>query len=77
MRLVRDDGLTAWSAADRLRQRVGDEALLERARVRVRWALAQRPSALGERACATLDVALASSEDPAPTLALVRDRRAG
>ena len=59
VRLVVDDSWTPAWAAERLREQVDDERALRRARDQVGWALADRPSAFGERAAATLDAALA------------------
>jgi hypothetical protein len=50
-----------WSVArvaTELREHVHDEVLRHRARIRVSWALAERPSAVDERAAAILDEAL-------------------
>ncbi len=64
--LVVDDAWNLTFAAAQLREAVQDDAVLRRARARVAWALAERVSAIGERAVATIDAALALRFTPPP-----------
>ncbi len=66
--LVVDDAWNVTTAAAQLRQAVHDDGVLRRARARVSRALAEGAGAIGERAAATLDAALALGLTPAPAL---------
>ena len=66
VRLAVADEWSAASAARQLREKARDDAVLRRVRARVSWAMAERPSVVGGRALATLDLAL--SLDPPPRL---------
>lgn len=58
VRLVLDESWHPASAATRLRGLIGDDRVLRQMAVRVRSALADRPSPVGERAALTLAVAI-------------------
>ena len=62
VRLTVADEWSAEGAATQLREKAGDDAVLRRVRARVSLAMADRPSVVGERALAILDLAL--SLDP-------------
>ena len=62
VRLIIDDAWTAVGAAAQLRERVPDDAVLRRVHAKVSSALVERASSVGERAAATLELAL--SLDP-------------
>jgi hypothetical protein len=65
VRLVVDEAWTAASAGAALSRQIPDMAVLRRAQARVRRALAEGVTPVGQRAAATLEVALAIGATPA------------
>jgi hypothetical protein len=59
VRLVVDEGWTAARAGEALSRQIPDTAVLRRARARVQRALVEGVTPVGNRAVATLEVALA------------------
>jgi len=58
IRLVLDDGWSAQRAGLELREKVNDDSVLRRVRIRVHNALAERPTFVAQRAAQTLDASL-------------------